>query len=431
MKKYFLYLVPIVLLYLWSESLYGQQRLQQSVCIDCHLEMDIPEYTDPVHEFQLRENDRFVDIHARAGYGCHDCHGGNPNDMDRAKDPAEGYIGKPAVEDIPRLCADCHSDIEYMRDRNPRLPTDQMRLYRTSDHGRALEQGDTKVATCASCHGTHTIRRGDDPVSLSYPKNIPNTCATCHSDEDYMAEYTIRTDQLEKYKNSEHARLLLDEGDIGAPACNTCHGNHGAAPPRVAAVHHVCGQCHAQHDEYFMESTHAEFFEMMDMPGCATCHGYHEIPTPKTEVLLSNEPESVCMTCHVENDPCYIYVENVRGMFDETGARLRDTEELLDRAERLGMSVHQARFNLSEVRDHFIRARIRVHQFEAGPVEEELEEAMSTIEIAQERGEQAIREWETRRIGLAVSLVFITLLVVALIMKIRMRGDRQTTENIE
>lgn len=420
MKKYFLFFFSLFFLCAASESLYAQQRLQQSVCIDCHLEMDIPEYTDPVHEFQIKENDRFVDVHARAGYGCHDCHGGNPHDIDRAKDPQEGYIGKPSAAQIPQLCADCHSDIEYMRDRNPRLPTDQLRLYRTSDHGKALEQGDIKVATCSSCHGTHTIRRSDDPASASFARNIPNTCAQCHSDEEYMAEYTIPTNQLDNYRNSEHARLLLDEGDIGAPACNTCHGNHGAAPPRVAAVHQVCGQCHAQHDEYFEQSTHAEIFEMMDMPGCATCHGYHEIPTPSEE-MLSNEPGSICMTCHVQDDPCFIYVENIRGMFEETKEKLEDTEELLKRAEVLGMGVQQAQFNLAEVRDHFIRARIRVHQFEPGPVEEELDQAMSTIEIAYERGEQALREWQTRRIGLAVSLVFIALLVVALVMKIRMR----------
>lgn len=425
MRNYCLYSIVVFLLFVAGDTLNGQPRAQQSVCIDCHLEMDIPEYTDPVHDFQTRDDNRFVDVHARAGYGCHDCHGGDHRDIDRAKDPAAGYIGKPSPRDIPQLCAGCHSDIEYMRARNPRLPTDQLRLYRTSDHGKALEQGETKVATCTSCHGIHTIRRSDDPVSLTFARNIPAMCAQCHSDADYMAEYALRTDQLERYRHSEHARLLLDEGDIAAPGCNTCHGNHGAAPPQVAAVHQVCGQCHAQHDEYFEQSTHAEIFRMMDMPGCATCHGYHEIPTP-TEEMLSNDPESVCMTCHVEYDPCYIYVENIRAKFEDTRSRLEETEALLKRAEVLGMGVGQAQFNLAEVRDHFIRARIRVHQFEAGPVEEELDQAMSTIQVAYERGEQALREWQTRRIGLAVSLVFIALLVVALIMKIRTREEERS-----
>jgi predicted CXXCH cytochrome family protein len=420
MKTYASCIAALLAVCLCSSPLPAQPRVQQSVCVDCHLEMDIPELTDPVTIFMERENGRPVDVHARAGYSCHDCHGGNPHDMDRAKDPRDGYIGKPSVQRIQSVCGDCHGDIEYMRQRNPRLPTDQLRLYETSDHGKALEGGNTKVATCVSCHGSHSIRRSDDPVSPSFARNIPNTCAQCHSDSEYMAGYAIPTDQLEKYKRSEHGRLLLDEGDIGAPACNTCHGNHGAAPPRVAAVHQVCGQCHAQHDEYFEQSTHAEIFEMMDMPGCATCHGYHEIPTPSEE-MLSNEPGSICMTCHVENDPCFMYVENIRGLFGETKEKLAETEELLKRAEVLGMGVQQAQFNLAEVRDHFIRARIRIHQFEEGPVEEELEGALNIIQIAHGQGEDALRDWQMRRVGLAVSLLLIVVFVAAMVTKIRQR----------
>lgn len=412
--------VIVVLVLFHCSVVQSQRSVQESVCIDCHLDIGIPEFTDPVHEFTLREDGRFIDVHARAGFSCHHCHGGDPTDINRAKDPAAGYRGKPSVRQIPQVCADCHSDIEYMRDFNPRLPTDQLRLYRTSQHGKALEAGDTKVATCVSCHGTHTIRPGDDPRSYSFPRNIPHTCAQCHSDPDYMAGYRLPTDQYEKYARSEHGRLLLDEGNISAPSCNTCHGNHGAVPPRVAAVHHVCGQCHAQHDEYFMQSTHAVIFEEMGMPGCATCHGYHEIPTP-TDEMLSNEPGSICMTCHVQNDPCYLYVDKVSGLFTETRQRFQETEELLKRAEVLGMGVHQAQFNLAEVRDHFIRARIRIHQFEVGPVEEELQQALKIIEIAYHQGEGALRDWQMRRVGLAVSLVFIVIFIVAMIKKIKER----------
>jgi predicted CXXCH cytochrome family protein len=392
-----------------------------TVCIDCHREVDIPYLTDPVEEFLHREDGRFLDVHARAGFSCHDCHGGNPHDEDRAKDPAEGYIGKPGKAAILDMCAACHSDITFMRRYNPRMPTDQLRLYRTSEHGMRLADGDMNVATCESCHGVHRILRGDNPESPVFPRNVAGMCAECHSDADLMAGYRIPTNQYEQYTRSEHGRLMLQEGDITAPTCNTCHGNHGAVPPAVATVHHVCGQCHAQHDEYFEMSTHAVIFEEMGMPGCATCHGYHEIPTP-TDEMLSNEPESVCMTCHIPGDPCFQYVETVRSRFDTVRTALADTEELLTRAERLGMGVQQAQFNLNEVRDHFIRARIKVHQFERGPVEEELDEALAIIGISHRIGEDAIRDWQTRRVGLAVSLIFIGLLAAALVIKIRMRG---------
>ncbi len=403
-----------------AQLLYAAPLFSQSgsVCIDCHLATEDPHLADPVKLFTEHEDGRPVDIHARAGFSCHHCHGGNHQDELTSKSRQYGYRGIPSTADIPALCGECHSNIEYMRQYNPRLPTDQLRLYRTSYHGKLLSEGDLHVATCASCHGAHGIRRSGDPRSPVFPTNIPERCGSCHADATYMASYPIPTNQLDAFRRSEHGRRIFEEGDITAPTCNTCHGNHGAVPPNVAAVHHVCGQCHAQHDEYFVMSTHHEIFQMMDMPGCVTCHGYHEIPAP-SENMLSNEPGSVCMTCHMPDDPCFQYVDTVRGMFDDLKSSLQRTESLLKEAEQLGMGVAPAQFSLTEVRDHLIRARIKIHQFESGPVEEELTEAMTIVETAHQAGVAALDEWQFRRIGLGISLVFIVILIVALAMKIR------------
>ena len=32
---------------------------------------------------------------------------------------------------------------------------------------------------------------------------------------------------------SVHGKALLEKGDLSAPTCNNCHGNHGAAPPQI------------------------------------------------------------------------------------------------------------------------------------------------------------------------------------------------------
>ena len=60
-----------------------------------------------------------------------------------------------------------------------------------------------------------------------------------------MKEYGIPTDQYEKYSKSVHGVALLQKHDLGAPACNKCHGNHGATPPGVESISKVCGTCHA------------------------------------------------------------------------------------------------------------------------------------------------------------------------------------------
>lgn len=413
----------LAVFFLITPPLGAQQAGGTNVCIECHQESDEDYLRDPAIEFQKVENGSFVDAHARAGFSCVDCHGGDPTgdptDETAAHDVAKGFFGVPFPDEIPKLCGRCHEDIEYMRRFNPRIPTDQLRLYRTSRHGKLLQQGEENVATCISCHGIHSIRPVNDPRSPVFAQNIPRTCAKCHSDQEYMEGFDIPTDQLDKYKRSEHARLLFEEGDTSAPTCKTCHGNHGAVPPGAASVHHVCGQCHTQNDEYFKLSTHAEHFEKEELPGCATCHGYHEIPSPETAKLLSNKPGSACMECHEENDKCYIYVEKVRGMFDQYREWRTRTINVLDQAERLGMSVRNPRFLVSQANDHIIRARTKIHQFKKGTVEEELESATGLIKTAYELGKGELREWQLRRIGLAISFIFIGLFIVGLILKIK------------
>ena len=54
-----------------------------------------------------------------------------------------------------------------------------------------------------------------------------------------MAGYNIPTDVVTKYKQSVHYEALTKKGDLSAPTCNICHGNHGATPPGVESVANV------------------------------------------------------------------------------------------------------------------------------------------------------------------------------------------------
>ena len=141
-----------------------------------------------------------------------------------------------------------------MKKFNPALRVDQEKEYATSVHGQLLKTGNTKVATCISCHGVHGIRAVNDALSSVYPLNVAETCAKCHGDAAHMAEFKIPTDQYANYKRSVHAKALYERQDLAAPTCNDCHGNHGAAPPGIASVANVCGQCHARQGELFQAS---------------------------------------------------------------------------------------------------------------------------------------------------------------------------------
>jgi hypothetical protein len=384
-------------------------------CATCHGTLADPQLSAPV---QLFSND----VHRSRGFGCAACHGGNPEAPGKeAMDPAAGYLGRPSHEQIVQICARCHSDPQFMRRYNPALRVDQLVEYRTSVHGRRLlETHDQKVATCVSCHTPHAIRPASDPRSSVHPLKVADTCGRCHGDAAYMTGYDIPTDQLTKYKSSVHWTTLTARGDLSAPTCNDCHGNHGATPPGVASVANVCAQCHSVQGDLFARSRHREAFAAMGTPGCATCHSNHAIAPAKDTMLGLNEADgAVCATCHAADDPGGKAAVAMRALID----RLRHAHEastaLLTRAERAGIEVSQAQFDLNGATDALIKARAAVHAFATGAVRTEVTAGLDIAARAHARGERALAELGFRRRGLFASLVVIGLVILGLVLKIR------------
>ena len=387
-------------------------------CVECHLGLDEERLVAPAREY---END----IHIEHGFTCLSCHGRVPaGEHGGAIDPALGFIAAPTREQIPALCGSCHSDIVFMKQYNPSLRTDQLAEYWTSEHGRALQAGNTDVATCADCHPAHSIRPPSDPESSVYPLRIPELCGSCHADAEHMEGHGLPTDQLAEYRNSVHGRALLEDEDVGAPACNDCHGNHGATPPGVASVERVCGQCHAVMADYLEQSGHDVLFSEADLPGCATCHGNHEIHRPGDEDL-GRVSDEVCTQCHEPDEPAAAVFPAMRAMIDSLLVGRERAEAALAEAEDLGMEVSQAQFELEEVTNALTKARSAIHAMRAEPVRTEIEGGMDIVGQSLEHAMEALWEHEYRRVGLAVSAGFILLLIIGIVLKIRQIERRQ------
>lgn len=275
-----------------------------------------------------------ADVHAQVGLSCHDCHGGNPDltladdisaSMDSGWKP-NPYRGVPERTEIPDFCGRCHSSAQVMKRFNPAARVDQVTEYWTSRHGQRLRAGDVNVATCVDCHSVHDIRRRTEPQSPVHPTRVAETCSRCHSDAKLMASYTtaagqpLPTDQYARWKVSVHATAMLQKGDLTAPTCNDCHGNHGATPPGVESVSFVCGQCHAREAELFRASRkhqlwteHAEMtsgaecgschegnrakLKLTHFTECVTCHENHAVVRP-TVAMIGILPETPCAFCH-------------------------------------------------------------------------------------------------------------------------------------
>ena len=219
------------------------------------------------------------DVHAAVSLSCHDCHGGNP-DPKLADDMAAAMEGvvSPARADIPEFCGKCHSSAAYMKRFNPAARIDQVTEYWSSGHGIRLKAGNERVATCIDCHSVHGIKRREQPDSPVHATKVAQTCSRCHA-------------QYGRWKVSVHAKALLEKGDLSAPTCNDCHGNHGAAPPGLESVSFVCGQCHTREAELFRASGKHRFTE------CVTCHENHGV-IRATVAMLGALPDTPCAFCH-------------------------------------------------------------------------------------------------------------------------------------
>lgn len=425
MVKY-ISLIIFVLALFSSPGLANAQGTKNN-CIECHSTLS-DSLGEPAHTFKN-------DIHLAEGILCQDCHGGNASaitngDMSKVKGPGTGYIGRPAHGTIPKLCSRCHSNAEYMHKFNPNIRIDQYANYLTSIHGKQLQKGDKKVAVCTSCHHVHQMRQANDPQSSIYPSNIAATCGHCHSSKEYMSEYKIPVNQESNYRKSVHAEYLYEHGDLSAPTCNDCHGNHGATPPGVKSVIFVCGVCHPSQETNFSTSTHKEYFDNLGEPGCITCHGNHGIIKPDEKMIQVRDKELFCGKCHSEGDEQEPLILQIRGTIDSLKAAFQTSDSIVQRAAKAGMEIGEAQYQLSTVQTGITQSRNFVHSFSVKKILETAEPYFSSAFEIKKKGQDAMKEAGTRRTGLLISLVFIVFLIFVLVLKARQQNRRAYNQSI-
>jgi hypothetical protein len=354
-------------------------------CVECHTALS-GKLKAPVTE-------QADSVHLHRGFSCSSCHGGDPSQSDAGKAHSGRFTGKIARTAIPGLCASCHSNAALMRKYSPKGHIDQFEQYLTSTHGKRLKAGDTSVATCTDCHGTHNTRDVKHPQSSVHPLHLPSTCARCHSGEhgDYV--------------KSVHWNAVSKRGDLSAPTCASCHGNHGAAPPQVQSVAAVCGSCHVLQEDLFNKSPHQPVFAAMGAAGCTVCHSNHDINRPSTEMLAGKS--SVCSQCHDGESAGGKTAEQMAKLIRGLGTALNQADEVLAEAEKSGMEVSEALLQQRDGREQFVKAEVAVHAFKVEAVASAVDKGLAIAASTRKAGEEALRERGVRRVGLSVSLVAI------------------------
>ena len=256
-------------------------------CTDCH--SSIKDYPHPV---------KVVKIH------CSTCHSDETSQLSHG---AHSSLGQAA-------CQSCHGDVHEVISQTPTALTTcgqchdrEVQEFRVSVHGTAAVAGDPDAPQCFSCHGVaHQIRSSSDVTSPVSKKNMPNTCATCHSNREFLSRHKIPfAPPAQLFWQSVHGRALA-KGDQSAASCSDCHGSHGifAARDSRATINHwniakTCGQCHTQIANLYLTSVHGQAMKAgsLDAPVCTDCHGEHLILGPRDAVSPVNAARISTVTC--------------------------------------------------------------------------------------------------------------------------------------
>jgi cytochrome b subunit of formate dehydrogenase len=131
---------------------YTQWRLSiPSICGKCHTDQ-LEAYQTSVHGQENAKN-----MLAQAAL-CSDCHTAHS---------ISNTSGDPFKLTVTSNCGGCHDE--------------QFKSYKDTFHGRITTLGYSYTAKCFDCHGSHEIKRVEDPKSMVHADNRMKTCQSCHN----------------------------------------------------------------------------------------------------------------------------------------------------------------------------------------------------------------------------------------------------------
>ena len=268
-------------------------------CKDCHA--SIKDFPHPEKIAKVR---------------CSACHAEESSGMPKS---AHGALGEAA-------CSSCHGNVHEVASATKLAPAKcaechapQVQEFDAGVHSQAAKSGDPDAPQCSSCHGpVHGIRTAGDAASPVSKKNLPGTCAACHSNSEFLSRHKIPiAHPVELYRQSVHGRAVL--AGKNAATCSDCHGSHAifAGRDSRSRINHwnvveTCAQCHKEIARQFNESVHGEALKtgVRDVPDCTNCHGEHlilEPSNPASALNAANVSAQTCGRCHADTRLTRLY----------------------------------------------------------------------------------------------------------------------------
>ena len=195
---------------------------------------------------------------------------------------------------VVAACLQCHGDPQPGVARTEGAPAPRV------DAGEGANSAHAALS-CAECHaGMGGVPHADRPG--------PVDCGPCHAEV------------AAQYGRSIHGQRR-DAGDLEAPGCTACHGEHNITAPEdptsSVAPRNIPATCAGCHEEErlalkyglprrrfatYLDSYHGivNRFGEAGAANCASCHGAHDI-RPGSDPGSSIHPDNLgktCGTCH-------------------------------------------------------------------------------------------------------------------------------------
>jgi hypothetical protein len=197
--------IPVANAYqLYMDSIHGRAMTRSGLlvaanCSDCHGAHEIKPHTDPTSRV----------FRANIPQTCGTCHAGVH------KEYAASIHGQAVAKGNPGapVCTDCHTahqirrveagawQLDVIRECGT-CHTESLKTYRDTFHGKVTALGNTRVAKCADCHGSHGILPANDPGSRVSSTNIVTTCRQCHAGATWhFAQFDPHADPASKARS--------------------------------------------------------------------------------------------------------------------------------------------------------------------------------------------------------------------------------------
>lgn len=242
-------------------KVFYSQGMADKDCLGCHSRKSIRSSTSGKSLFV---NVSELGNSRHANVACSQCH----NEVNASHVRPCDAITKPVD------CTACHAEIGA--------------IFQKSMHGVLGAKNDPNAPTCKECHGNHGVLGKANPLSTTFPTNVPELCARCHREGERAAvRYTGTEHQIIKnYTESIHGKGLMQSGLTVTAMCTSCHTAHNVrssadslSSVNRANVPATCGHCHHGIEGQFEASIHSSNVTHTDktLPVCNDCHSAHTI----------------------------------------------------------------------------------------------------------------------------------------------------------